>query len=96
MKAENIIDCFYRDRGFYGTFNFNNTFCAGNSKGEGICVADSGNGFFKKELNNQYYLYGIASVAPIEYEINSYCKIKDSAIFIFVPSYIDWIQNNWF
>lgn len=98
MKAEKYFRCLQRYRDFYRSFSITNSFCARSSApgGGGICAGDTGNGFFVRNQDNQYYLYGIASIAPIEFAQGKYCRVKDAGVFVQIPKFVDWITENWF
>lgn len=89
------LDCFYRNREFFGGHSSKRNFCAG-YKEKGICSGDSGGGLYIK-TGNKFILYGLSSFANCKcVKETMKCEIFDEGIFVNTAAYIQWIHNNMF
>lgn len=90
------LKCFYRNRDFFSGHSSKRNFCAGYTEHKGICSGDSGGGLFIK-INRKYVLFGLSSFANCQCsEEMQKCEIYDEGIFINLPSYLQWIHNNYY
>lgn len=91
-----FLDCFYRNRDFFGGYASKRNFCAGFRKDKGICSGDAGGGLFIKN-GNRWVVYGLSSFSNCKcVKETQTCQIFDEGIFVNMPAYVQWIHNNKF
>lgn len=63
------------------------TFCAGFRNGTGVCIGDSGSGFFVK-IEDSYYLRGIVSSSLVGM---MHCDVTKYAVYTNILAFTSWI-----
>lgn len=80
-------DCFLKNKDLV-TLSSKRTFCAGNANGEGVCVGDSGGGYFFIS-NGTFYLRGIVSSSMFHF--GGDCDVDTYAVYTNVFKFLDWM-----
>lgn len=79
-------DCFLETPKLAG-LSSKRTFCAGLQNGSGVCLGDSGNGFFIKD-SELYFLKGIVSASRTT---ETSCDVTKYAVYTNVHKFRDWL-----
>lgn len=81
-------DCFLETPKLAG-LSSKRTFCAGLQNGSGVCLGDSGNGFFVKD-DGLYFFRGIVSASRTT---ETSCDVTKYAVYTNVQKFKDWLST---
>lgn len=88
MEIDSHVNCIIHSPGLASIFS-HGTFCAGYGNGSGVCLGDSGSGFYS-EVDGTFFLRGIVSSSLVQ---GGTCDVTKKAIYTNVSQYTEWIKN---
>ncbi|KAL1391463.1 hypothetical protein pipiens_003163 [Culex pipiens pipiens] len=91
MPIVRYVDCAMSNPAVFGQLIHTGMFCAGAKNGSSVCNGDSGGGMYVSR-DNQWKLRGVVSFGATRDGTNL-CDLYSFAVFVNVPHYKEWIQQ---
>ncbi|XP_038119875.1 basement membrane-specific heparan sulfate proteoglycan core protein [Culex quinquefasciatus] len=92
MPIVRYVDCAMSNPAVFGQLIHTGMFCAGAKNGSSVCNGDSGGGMYVSSRDNQWKLRGVVSFGATRDGTNL-CDLYSFAVFVNVPHYKEWIQQ---